>query len=298
MGKGTDIQWCDDTVNPTTGCGGCELWHKRDKGPCYAGVLHEGRMTKAMPALYAADFTEVRLAPGRMAKAAAFSDLTGKARPGKPWLDGRPRTIFVGDMGDILTSDVPYGYLYEEVLAAAMSPAGRRHTKRPKFLATFARWVRDAHGAEWPDNVWGGTSITTQATANRRIPELLAFPGKRFVSAEPLWEAVDFRRGVYAQGVTGDHDGTTLEGISWVIVGGQSGAGAKPFNVRWAEFIRDQCKSAGVEFFMKQEGSNPYCDLENDRGQVAGSMSWKRKDSHGGDWSEWQEDLRIREVPA
>jgi hypothetical protein len=70
MGKGTDIQWCDDTVNPTTGCSGCELWVPGKGGPCYAGNQHERRLAKALPGLYDPVFTNVRLAPGRTAEAA------------------------------------------------------------------------------------------------------------------------------------------------------------------------------------------------------------------------------------
>jgi len=110
LGKTTEIQWCDSTVNPTTGCDGCELWSEHGPRTCYAGILHEGRMAKALPDLYDKDFTQVRLAKGRMVKAAAWSDLAGTDRPDKPWLNGMPRTIFVGDMGDILSRTISYDY--------------------------------------------------------------------------------------------------------------------------------------------------------------------------------------------
>ena len=74
------------------------------------------RLAKSLPLLYAPNFQEVRLAPGRMKKAAAWSDLRGADRPGKPWLDGMPRMIFVGDMGDFMRRGVPDDYFKTEYL--------------------------------------------------------------------------------------------------------------------------------------------------------------------------------------
>ena len=172
MSVTTDIAWCDSTVNPTTGCDGCELWHRLNKGSCYAGRLHETRMAKSLPHLYAPDFTEVRLAPGRMAKAAAWPDLRGKKRPDKPWLNGLPRMIFVGDMGDLFSYDVPLEHIEKEVMQTATGRGGRRHnwlllTKQPKRMASFSAWRQKKYGAGWPYNVWCGTSITSKATAGR-----------------------------------------------------------------------------------------------------------------------------------
>src|SRR5262249_46982950 len=75
MSEHAKIEWCDSTVNPTTGCDGCELWRPGVGGPCYAGHIHQTIMARRRPHEYAASFTEVRLVPGRMAKAAAASDL-------------------------------------------------------------------------------------------------------------------------------------------------------------------------------------------------------------------------------
>ena len=105
MGRETEIQWCDSTINPTTGCDGCELWSKNDRS-CYAGNYHEARLASAMPVLYAKDFNEVRLVEGRVKQAANWADLMGVDRIGmkhvsdKPWLSKYPRIIFISDMGD------------------------------------------------------------------------------------------------------------------------------------------------------------------------------------------------------
>jgi hypothetical protein len=99
MGKETFIQWCDSTVNASTGCDGCELKQPGKDGSCYSVPIHENRLAKSLPLLYDPDFHNVRIIPGRIPQAAKWSDLTGTVRPDKPWLDGLPRVIFVGDLG-------------------------------------------------------------------------------------------------------------------------------------------------------------------------------------------------------
>lgn len=297
MGKDTEIQWSDSTVNPTTGCDGCELWRGDFKGPCYAGNQHESRMAKVLPDLYAADFREVRLAPSRMAPTAGWSDLTGKERPGKPWLNGMPRMIFVDDMADLFSRAVPFEYIHDEVVATAVSAKGSRHiymvlTKQPSRMAEFGAWLKN-RGIAWPDNLWGGTSITSSSRL-KRVDQLKRVPAKfRFLSLEPLWEFVDLSR--------------ILSGISWVIVGGQSDQRqheAKPFDLAWARQIIRDCRDSGVPAFVKQLGSRAF----DEKGGVAGAslpvsewaeslINLRLKDGHGGDWSEWPEDLRVREMP-
>jgi protein gp37 len=317
MGSNTDIEWCDSTVNPTTGCDGCELWHVRDKGPCYAGVLHESRLAKSLPKLYAPSFTEVRLAPGRMAKAAAWSDLRGKPRPDKPWLDGKPRMIFVDDMGDLFSKAVPFDYIDAEVLDTAQSAAGSKHlwmllTKQPSRAATFGRWLAD-RGKAWPENVWLGTSVTSQKTADSRISHLLAIPAAvRFLSVEPLLGPVELEPWLspaYVAEANPDGTGYDVPGLDWVIVGGESGPGARPCNLAWIRSIVAQCGAAGVPVFVKQLGSTPYTShtaathlpgdiytlAKNDGGRVEHRGVTHPK---GGNPAEWPEDLRVREFLA
>ena len=118
---------------------------------------------------------------------------------------------------------------------------------------------------DWPlPNVWLGTSVSDQASADLRIPDLLACPAAvRFISAEPLLGSVDIRwslghpytiaggflsRGRFAPGAE------TLRPLDWVIVGGESGPGARPMHPDLARSLRDQCEAAGVAFFFKQWG--------------------------------------------
>lgn len=319
MGTTTNIDWCDTTVNPTTGCVGCELKTPGKSGTCYASTLHEGRLAKSLPHLYAADFHEVRLAPGRMAKAAALPDLRGKERPGKPWLNGMPRMIFVGDMGDIFSPDVPFEYLRDEVLAAAASKAGKRHnwlwlTKQPKRMRDFTRLY-----GPLPDNVWAGVSVTKQEAA-WRAADLLEVEAKvRFVSAEPLLGPICYTSEVLIP-ADGDHpnrvgymlgkdDGKSalhptrskaMAGIHWVIFGGESGPNARACNIEWIRSGVRQCKQAGVKAFVKQLGAKPTGGLAGEWTRVGAVLvptGVRLRDPKGGDPYEWPEDLRVREVP-
>lgn len=339
MGQDTGIQWCDSTVNPTTGCEGCELWTPRKSYPddvadrpakrhCWSGNLHETRLAKSMPDLYAADFAEVRLAPGRMAKAAAWSDLTGTKRPDKPWLDGMPRTIFVDDMSDLFSKAVPFDYIEREVFDVATSIKGRRHiymllTKRPHRAVEFAERLAK-QGREWPSNVWMGTSVTDQKTADARIPHLLRIPAAvRFLSVEPMLGPVNLMdcryatpgdSSVHTRALSGTlFGGQRMQLVDWVIYGGESGPDARPCDLAW---IRDgvrQCREAGVAPFVKQAGAN-VIDANDHFG--GGPGDWpddtdhgpserfqgapvrvRLRDSHGADPAEWPEDLRVREMP-
>lgn len=115
------------------------------------------------------------------------------------------------------------------------------------------------HGG-WPENVWLGITICNQQEADRDIPKLMALPAPiKFLSMEPLLESVDLRMMGYAPLWAGDGPGADCRassrlGISWVIVGGESGQGARPMRPSWVRSLRDQCAVAGVPFLFKQWG--------------------------------------------
>lgn len=279
MSVTTKIQWCDSTCNPTMGCDGCELWNPAaGVRKCYAGVLHTrfGGATAG----YSPTFDQLTLWPGRMAIAARWPDLTGRARPNKPWLNSAPRIIFVSDMSDALSADVPFEFLEAEIVAAATCEPGRRHrwlwlSKRPERMARFCDSLR-THGVAWPQNLWAGTSVTTQATA-ARIGSLLRVGDERttrFLSVEPQHTPLDLS--------------AHLPHIDWVINGGESGRTATPFHVEWAAAMIAQCRAAGVAYFLKQLGSHV---LQN-------GERLRLVDGHGGDPTEWPAELRVREMPA
>lgn len=276
--KNTGIEWADDTSNPTSGCDGCELWTPGVGGRCYAGNFHETRLAKSLPLLYAPDFSEVRLIPGRLTKSLRCMDLTGRDRPDKPWLNGRRRKIFVGDMGDIFSAAVPFPYLHSEIIAPAInSPHDLLLlTKQPQQAARFAQWLSQ-QGRPWPENVWVGTSITGKASLPR-IKHLLQVPAHhRFLSLEPL---------ITAPGLTA----ADVAGIDWMIIGGESDQGphrGRPFEVSWAEDGIALGQQLNIAVFVKQLGSQPV---------IAGQPVFLR-DHHGGDWSEWPTAVKVRQMP-
>jgi protein gp37 len=146
----------------------------------------------------------------------------------------RPRRIFVNSMSDLFHQAVPLDFIRR--LFATMAEANWHTfqilTKRADRLADLAGDL------EWPGNVWMGVSVECQDVA-WRIDRLRHVPAHiRFLSCEPLLGPLDL----------------DLDGIHWVIVGGESGPGARPMDLDWARGIRSQCWAAGVPFFLKQLG--------------------------------------------
>ena len=277
MSISTKIQWCDSTCNPTMGCEGCELWNGKAR-KCYAGILHLrfGGVTKG----YSPKFDQLTYWPGRMAAAARWSNLTGSARETKPWLNGLPRMIFVSDMSDSLSAGVPFEFLDQEIIRNVTSPLGRKHrwlwlTKRPDRMTKFSHWLEKQH-TQWPYNLWVGTSITTRATTSRIGHLLEVGDGNtiRFVSVEPQYEPVDVTK--------------SLSKLDWVIQGGESGHDAHAFEIGWSFDLKDQCQEYHVPYFLKQLGT---VVVEN-------GNRLRFDDHHGGDWSEWPKELRLREMPG
>lgn len=240
---------------------------------CYAGVITE-RFGERNPG-YPPRFDLPSPMPGRMNKAASASDLRGTSRPQKPWLEGLPRLIFVSDMGDALSASISFEYLRDEVIETVRSEKGHRHlwqwlSKRPNRMAQFATWLSD-QGIAWPENLMAMTSVTSQQTVGR-VHQLQRVGSRmRGLSVEPLWGPVTL----------------PLDGIDWVIVGGESGYRAETLDLSWVRDLRDQCRRAGVAFFVKQLGRRP---REN-------GILLELEDGHGGNWEEWPPDLRIREMP-
>lgn len=282
MSRHTNIEWCDSTVNPTSGCDGCELFNAKEPGKaiCYAKFIHEQRFAwqarqpgSAWEQHYAQTFSEVRTISGRIHEATYWGDLRGKLRlNAKPWLDLLPRCIFVGDLSDIMSRDVPDDFLEAEVFAPMENERGRMHvwmvlTKRPKRLADFS----ERRPGGLPCNVIAMCSVTDQATADARVPHLLRVRARwHGVSAEPLLGDVSLGRWMYPD----------QPHLDWVIIGGASGSNAPVCDVGWIEAIADDCRQAGVATFVKQLGKR------------AGLSHPK-----GGDVSEWPAGLAVREMP-
>jgi protein gp37 len=292
MGLVSAIQWTDGSVNPTMGCSGCELWqpmeNRSPRRSCYAGVDHERKRGKTRG--FAPTFEQVTCFPGRMAKAAAASDLRGLKHPGKPWLDGEPRRWFISDMSDSLSKSVSFEYLFTEIIEVVRSREGTRHawlwlSKLPSRMAEFSAYVG---AGRWPSNLWVGTSIPEPKYLGR-IDHLIAVGDSstmRFLSVEPQIKPISLAG--------------RLDGISLVIEGGESGPTkpgklseehfaqrrARPFDLDWARQVRDECAGVKVSFFLKQVGSAP---IENGK-------PLELRNGHGGDWDEWPTELKVRQT--
>ena len=233
MSDKSRIEWTDATWNPVTGCTkvspGCDH--------CYASTLAE--RFRGTPGHYFEHGFDVRLRPGKLDQPLRWT---------------RPRRIFVSSMSDLFHADVPDEYIAKVFAVMALAPQHtfqvltKRHGRMRSLLSSwqFREALRCELGrpdlAEWPlPNVWMGVSVENQKCADLRVPALLETPAVvRFLSCEPLLGPVQI-----------GHD---LAGIDWVIVGGESGHGARPMHPDWARTIRDDCSHAGAAFHFKQWG--------------------------------------------
>jgi protein gp37 len=222
------IEWTNFTWNPISGCTrvtrGCDA--------CYAFALHDMRHElykrtdgklpngKQMPKQYAKPFSEIQLLPERLEQ---------------PLHIKQPKMIFVNSMSDLFHSQVPEEYIRQifAIMQRASWHTFQILTKR------VGRLRRIAPQLEWAPNIWMGVSIendmlTVRADALREVPAAV-----RFLSCEPL---------------LGPLPSLHLDGIQWVITGGESGPCARPCDPEWVRAIRDRCQAANVAFFHKQWG--------------------------------------------
>ena len=167
----------------------------------------------------------------------------------------------------------------------------------------------------WPlPNVWLMVSVEDQAHAGR-VDDLIKTPAAiRGVSYEPALRPVDFRPWLPVVSVCPKNIPASDEGraaladlaqaaqrfvgrLDWVIVGGESGPGARPFDVRWARSTIEQCKAASVACFVKQLGARPFDGLNEDGSPSTETIRFALSDRKGGDPAGWPPDLRVREYP-
>lgn len=158
-------------------------------------------------------------------------------------------------------------------------------TKRPENVKRMVppRWLvtgaPDGSILGWPSHVWIGCTVENQEQADKRIPHLLRVPARvRFLSVEPQLEPIAWERFLNPGAVHPE----------WIIQGGESGPKARPFNIEWMYDTKARCADAGVVWFPKQMGSN----ATDARRDGSGRYRLSFRDSHGGDESEWPEDLR------
>jgi protein gp37 len=219
MSDGTTIEWADATWNPVRGCikvsPGCKH--------CYAETFAE--RFRGVPGHPYEQGFDLRLVPEKLLEPLRWS---------------RSRRVFVNSMSDLFQEGIPEDFVRRvfEVMAAADWHTYQVLTKRAERMRTLvAELPRDLVDRE---QVWLGVSVEDRAHGLPRIAELRETPARvRFLSVEPLLEDL------------GDLD---LAAIDWMIVGGESGFGARPMQEAWVLSLRDQCRAAGVPFFFKQWG--------------------------------------------
>lgn len=231
MGDTTGIAWTDHTFNGWWGCtnisAGCDN--------CYAETLaHRYKWD-----VWGAGKTRRTFGDKHWAEPLKWNEQAVK--------DGRRHRVFAMSMADVFDVEVPREWLDRLWALIRATPMldwqllTKRHTR-----------IRECLPADWGNgypNVWLGVSAENQHWADERIPALLKVPAvMRFVSAEPLLGPIDFRLVPNFNRV-----GLDLSRL-WVIVGGESGKGARPMAEAWARLLREQCKIAGVPYFFKQWG--------------------------------------------
>lgn len=214
MAQGSGIEWTESTWNPITGCTKISAGCKH----CYAE-----RMARRLQAIGQANYSE----GFRLTLQPHMLDLPLHWR--------KPQVIFVNSMSDLFHRDVPLEYIQRvfDVMRRAHWHRFQVLTKRADRLAALDREL------DWPMNVWMGVSIENDSTRSRLDHLRATRAHTRFLSLEPL---------------LGPLRALDLGGIDWVIVGGESGPGARPMQVEWVLELRDQCTDAGVPFFFKQWG--------------------------------------------
>ncbi len=215
----TKIEWADYSWNPWYGC------HKVSQGCKHCYMFREQRMYGRDPEVVVRSKTQFDW-PLRFVKRVR----AGRALPGR---------VFACSWSDwfIEEADMVRDEAWE-IIRKTPEMTYMILTKRPERIA---KCLPKGWYDGW-DNVWLGISCENQASLIRRMVPFSALPAKtKFISCEPLLEPLDFMR-------------WHLENVNWVIVGGESGPGARPMDPDWARSLRDQCQAAGVAFFFKQWG--------------------------------------------
>jgi protein gp37 len=256
----SNIEWTEQTWNPTTGCDrispGCDNCYaltmaKRLKGMGQAKYQTDGDPRTSGPGFGLAVHPDVLTEPLRWKK---------------------PRKVFVNSMSDLFHARVPVDFITDvwRTMQATPQHTYQILTKRAARLPRVLDQVHEALDLDEPlPNVWLGTSIESDGYARRATALRHSLAAVRFVSAEPL---------------LGPLPSLDLDGIDWVIIGGESGPGARPFQPQWAADLINQARQAGAAPFVKQLGS-------------AWARQHQASDSKGGKPADWPAELRVREYP-
>ena len=214
MARGSGIEWTESTWNPVTGCTKISPGCKY----CYAE-----RLSRRLRAMGQANYTngfQLTLQPHMLELPLRWK---------------KPQSIFVNSMSDLFHKDVPLPYI-QEVFAVMR----RAHWHRFQVLTKRAGRLAQLNKAlKWAPNIWMGVSVETEKYRTRINALRNTDAQIKFLSLEPL---------------LGPLSNLDIDGIDWVIVGGESGPKARPMNSEWVTDLRDQCLNARVPFFFKQWG--------------------------------------------
>jgi protein gp37 len=223
MSDNSAIEWTDATWNPVTGCTkvspGCDH--------CYAETFAE--RFRGVPGHHFERGFDVVLRPERLAE---------------PMRWRRPRMVFVNSMSDLFHKDVPDEFIDKVfmTMCEASQHTFQVLTKRPERMRRFVTYWYKQHGYFYGSNlrnVWFGTSVESADYAWRADMLRETPAAVRFLSLEPL---------------LGHIPAVILRDMDWVIVGGESGPGARPMDAQWVRDIRDDCEAMSIPFFFKQWG--------------------------------------------
>ncbi|KVL18692.1 phage Gp37/Gp68 family protein [Burkholderia cepacia] len=263
MAENSTIEWTDHTFSPWIGCTkvspGCDH--------CYAEQLMDKRMHKVVWG---------QLGERVRTSAATWRQpLRWNARHAEFFAaHGRRQRVFCASLADVFDNAVDPAWRADLFRLITDTPnldwlllTKRIGNVAGMVVETADRLFEDAkRPTRLPENVWLGATIVNQAEADRDIPKLLAVPARvRFLSMEPLLGPADISRHLdYCEkldkhGISRRAGGQHIKcdehcGISWVIVGGESGRGARPMHPEWVRSLRDQCAASGVPFLFKQWG--------------------------------------------
>ena len=245
MSENTKIEWATHTFNPWEGCQkvgpGCDNCYAESRNARFAG----GKAINWGPG-----------APRRRTSVANWrKPLAWNANHDAYFAEhGHRQRVFCASLADVFDNQVPDQWRTDlfELILATPNLDWLVLTKRIGNVGNMLPVPFD-FDKHYP-NVWLGATIVNQQEADRDIPKLLAVPAaKRFLSIEPLLQSVNLDRWLEPAGLDTDL-GLSNPGIDWVIVGGESGPGARPMHPDWARDLRDQCQAAGVPFLFKQWG--------------------------------------------
>jgi protein gp37 len=230
MSTQSSIEWTESTWNPLTGCTKISSGCKN----CYAE-----RMAKRLQAM------------GQPNYANGFNLALHEQALRLPLMWKKPQMIFVNSMSDLFHENVPVEFIIKvfDIMQTASWHTFQVLTKRSERLFDISASIN------WPHNVWMGVSVESQKYIYRIEHLIYTHAPIKFLSLEPL---------------LGPIPNLTLSGINWVIVGGESGPGARPIEENWVVDIRDQCLSSKVPFFFKQWGGK----RKKKRGRLLQGQQW------------------------